>query len=439
MNAGRSSHPAKVLYIASRFPALSETFVWQELLEVRRQGISVTTASLYTAAKTSDPVLESLRIETMVVYCEFGTWLLRAGSEVARYPARSLRTVLLAVTDAFTPATGSLRDRLRFPLQAVAAMTVSAEGRRRNVTHIHAHMANSPATVAMYAAYQLRVPFSFTGHANDLFVHRCLLVQKLRRSAFVVCISRWHRDLYKAVVPLADARAPIIRCGVAPVAVPDSPSATAAGVNGPLRILAVGRLVPKKGFDLLLAALAQLDVAFAWTCSIIGEGPQHARLDAMVRQLGLSDRVSLLGSATNETVLGALRATDLFVLPCRVDPESGDKDGIPVVLMEAMAAGVPCIAGDLPAIRELVIHSKTGLLVPRDEVLALTEAISRLAASPEIRAELSRAAKIHVQTEFDRSANAAKLIHFFRSGAGVSASANATLLPPDHSDSAQLV
>jgi glycosyltransferase involved in cell wall biosynthesis len=273
-------------------------------------------------------------------------------------------------------------------------------------------MAHVPATIAMYAARQLGVPFSFTGHANDLFTQRSLLREKLLRSAFTACISRWHRDFYRTLADLPDSRLPIVRCGVE---MPDSPLSRRRPETADFRILSVGRLVPKKGFEVLLHAVAELvRRGRPIQCRIAGNGPQRETLERLRRDLALEDAILFEGPVSNATVKTMLRDVDLFVLPCQVDA-SGDRDGIPVALMEAMAAGVCTVSGDLPAIRELIEHRVSGWLVPPGDAEALAGGLETLMTDDDLRAHLAEAGRRHVASEFSLNTNVDRLIDALRS------------------------
>jgi hypothetical protein len=254
----------------------------------------------------------------------------------------------------------------------------------------------------MYAAIQLGAPFSFTGHANDLFQRRELLKRKLERAAFVACISHWHREMYRKIAPADDTVYGIVRCGVDVQSWNPSPPIAASG----LHLLTVGRLVEKKGIDSLIRVLSGHP---DWRLTIAGDGPEGPRLQQLAHQTNAADRIEFLGTVNNQKVRELLKSCDVFVLPCRRD-SAGDQDGIPVALMEAMACGVPVVSGDLPTIRELITNGTSGLLVNNPADLgALTEAIQKLADAPTLRSTMGAAARADVEIEFALDANVTRL------------------------------
>lgn len=401
----------RILYVASLLPSLSETFVYNELFALRARGIRVAAASVHSPARShGDTRVDALVGEAIPVYGRGPLSLLAdVFLEMMTRPVRAMGTVGHALFDALYAADVKLVRRLKIIWQVLAALALARRVRPLGIVHIHAHMAHVPTTIAMYAARQLRISFSFTGHANDLFPQRVLLREKLTRASFVACISEWHRDFYRRIVDLGEERFPVVRCGVAVPVLRCSERSN----SGTSRILSVGRLVPKKGFDILVRAVAQLVAGGQRVrCHIIGGGPQHDALAALIRDLSLTEHVELAGPQNNATVWAALADTDLFVLPCRVDP-TGDRDGIPVVLMEAMAAGVCVVSSDLPAIRELVQHEKTGLAVRPDDVGALVAVLQNLLDRPELRQRLARGGQRWVEVEFSREKNIDRLITAF--------------------------
>lgn len=411
LTAMLSQRPVRVAYIAGVFPLPSETFVYREVRELRRRGWLVTTVALRDPSVRPEE-LEDLHYDTITVYGDglkptlSGFW-----SEVMDQFFVTMGTLLTAFGDAIAPGepTG-LKTRLQLVPQAVLGIGLARRLLQDGVSHIHCHFAHAPTTIGMYAAMQLKTSFSFTGHANDLFQRRALLKKKIERSAFVNCISHWHRAFYRSVAPGNNAVYPLVRCGVDTASWTGQPHPTG---DGRFRILTVCRLVEKKGVDLLLRGLAawkpeNLD----WTLTIAGDGEKRVELERLSQVLGIAPRVEFLGAVDNSKVRELLQQASVFALACRTD-SAGDRDGIPVVLMEAMACGVPVISGDLPAIRELVEPDVTGLLVKPDDVNEWATALNKLITNSDLRHHMSANGMARVQGEFDLSTNVTKLQGLF--------------------------
>jgi colanic acid/amylovoran biosynthesis glycosyltransferase len=402
MSASNGAGEHKVLaYLATSLPSRSETFVYREIRELRQRQWRVLVTSLYPPDASLGAGFDDLTRGSSIVY---GRRLVAAASaEALGHPLRSLATVAQACRDALTPGEAlSARQRAKLLVQAAAGLGLARELRRHEVAHIHCHFAHAPTSVGMYASMQLGIPFSFTGHANDLFQRRSLLRRKLERADFVACISRFHRELYDGIVTEARSRYRVIRCGV------DmqewSPVVLAPAEGRPLRVLSVARLVPKKGIDVLLRAIADLtrDVELR----VAGDGPERERLVALADELGCTERVTWLGPIDNDAVRAEMRAADVFVLPCKSDG-AGDRDGIPVVLMEAMACGLPAVSGDLPAIRELIEDGVSGGLVPGGDDAALGALLATL--SDATRRAWGTAGRNKVEREFSLELNVSRL------------------------------
>jgi glycosyltransferase involved in cell wall biosynthesis len=379
-------HRSAIAYVAARLPTLSETFVYRELLGLRSRGRTIVPVTVRKpAGPFADPALNQLAAEVTQVYS--------AASVLALVPAFLMRPLAFfrAYDDGCRADIDVYKVRLKFIFQAWMGLATAWRLRGKGIDHVHAHLANTPATVALYLARGLGARFSFTGHANDLFVHREALEFKLEQAAFVSSISRWHQSFYDGIS--RGGSRPIIRCSVA------MPELAAEGAN----IVSVGRLVAKKGFDLLIRAFARLDRA-GLRLIIAGDGPERAALQALAESEGVADRVDLLGAKPHADALEVIRSGAIFALPCRTS-STGDRDGIPVVLMEAMAAGKPVIAGRLETIAELVEDGTSGLLVPPDDVEALTEALRRLVDDPDIGRLMGLAGRKHVADEFSDDIN----------------------------------
>lgn len=385
--------PAAILYIGSYLPALSETFVYREMRGLRGRGRRVIAASVHRPdAFPDDPVLAALAREALVIY----DWRTAIALPVAalRHPA----LVIGALGDALTADHPSITSRAKHVVQALAGITIGWRLRGRGIGAVHAHMANVPATIALYAARSLGARFSFTGHAADLFVERAALAFKLRHAAFIAAISHWHQRFYDEVIPGLEDRRPIVRCSVAlPETIQDEG----------LDIVVVARLVAKKGIALLIEAFAAARLP-DWTLRILGDGPERAALEQLAAQSGVAERVLFEGARPHASCLAAMATAGMVVLPCRT-ADNRDRDGIPVVLMEAMAAGRAVIAGDLPTIRELVYDGENGLLTPPDDAATLAAVIRRLAGDAPLRRMLGTAARETVAREFADDINLDRL------------------------------
>ncbi len=409
--------------MVARFPVRSETFVYREIRALRRRGWAVHVASLYHSPINGDPSFADLAQDLIGLYGPKTFSTVRVASvELLAHPVASVKTLIRAALDAVAPGE-PLAITLRFKLmaQAWAAMALAHRLRDLGVNHIHCHFAHSPTTVGMYAARQLSIPFSFTGHANDIFHRRVLLGRKLRRAGFVSCISHWHRVFYREICAKDDTHYRIIRCGI-DIGAWTVNQAKVQQVAEPaaLRILTVARLVEKKGIDTLIRALHDLRVRHQVTArlTIAGDGPDRNGLELLSQSLGCARQITFLGSVSNEAVMGLMHDADLLSLPCRTD-SCGDRDGIPVVLVEAMACGLPVIAGDLPAIRELIEHNVSGILVDGSAVTQLADEIAALHADPGRRHCLAAAARQRVESEFSMDLNVERLEAAFAAQSGM--------------------
>jgi colanic acid/amylovoran biosynthesis glycosyltransferase len=393
----------KVLYLSSVLPKRSETFVYREILGLQALGLKIGVASLNQPERDlGEDALDRMGAGAVTVYAAgYGRLLLDALDFLIFHPLRGATVIATATMDALFAGDLKLRDRPKVVFQGLAALALARRLARCSYTHIHIHMAHAAATVGMYAAKALRIPFSFTGHAADLFRERCLLEQKLRRAAFVACISKWHRDWYRTICNRPDGDYPVIRCGV------DVPVAPLPGRSDPpLTLLGLGRLVPKKGFDMLIEACRILvDGGIALDCTIAGDGPELARLRSLADGLP----VNFPGAVAHRDVPSLLEGKDVFVLPCRISRD-GDRDGIPVVLMEAMAQGICAVSGDLPTIRELISDNRNGCLVAPGDADSLASCLRKLAADPALRASLAREGRKCIEEEFSSAKNLDRML-----------------------------
>ena len=401
-------------YITST--GVGNAWVGNELMSLADQGIPFRLHSLHQPTSTffkSERVGE-IASQTNYIY-PLGAGrvivsLLLAPFLFPRYFFPALWNSLFGRKESFTV-------RLKSFLHFCVACVWARDLRHQKVSHIHSQWINSCGTVGMYAAWLLGKSFSFTGHAADLFRERCALKDKISRAQFIVCISSFHRDFY--IAEGADPDKLIINyCGIDPSQF--SPvSATDPNVQNsqgrPLRLLSAARLVEKKGFKYLISAcksLAEKGVDFE--CVIAGDGPLLNQLEEQIVQHNLAGRVSLTGlPLLQEDIPDFMRGGDIYCLPC-VWASDGDVDGLPQMLMEAMACGVPVISTRLVGIADLIEDGETGLLAEPNDVDDLSEKIGRLIRDKSLRDRFSESGREKVKSEFDLSNCLEPLLNKFR-------------------------
>ncbi|MFP6640019.1 MAG: glycosyltransferase family 4 protein [Myxococcota bacterium] len=399
---------AKILYLSSEIPALSETFVYREVLALRSLGLDIETASVRSpASDLGEDALTELAQSTRPIYSlGFARTCADVLSESRHHFVRTLSTLSRVMRDALFSTDVSATGRPKVVWQGLAAIGLASRLRSTDIGHIHCHFADVPTTIGMYVALQLGITFSFTGHANDLFPGRSLLKEKLQRALFVNCISAWHRRFYQSIVARDDDALPIVRCGVDLSVCTETP----APAGDSLRVLGVGRLVPKKGFDVLLRAVRAIALSGGPSIQVtlVGGGVCEAELRKLADAVPEPARIEMLGETQNQRVIELMGQADVFVLPCRITA-SGDRDGIPVVLMEAMARGRCVIAGDLETIRELVEDQVSGILIPPGDQSELERVLTSLAADRSRIDLLGQAGRRRVKEEFSLDLNAARM------------------------------
>lgn len=406
--------PLRVAYVMSRFPKISETFILYEM-------------EMVSAGGTAIELYPMLRERTDVMHPEAAAWvdrahfqpfvsgaIVRANLAMARRRPRAYFGALWAM---IAGTWGSLNFMVGglgiFPKVVRAAVELE----RMGVDHVHCHFASHPALAGFLIHRLTGIPFSFTAHGSDLHVDRHMLPQKVDEAAFVVAISEDNRQLIldecSSTVHDPSARVHVVHCGVdTSVFAPIGPAGPRGRPDAPrrraLELLCVGTIHEVKGQVQLLEATRRLvaDGVDVRT-TFIGDGPDEDALRAAAADLG--DRVVLRGRQPRPEVVAAIAAADILVAPS-VPTAGGKREGIPVVLMEAMASGVPVVASRLSGIPELVRDDHSGVLVPPGDVDALVEALRGLAADPERRARLGAAARSHVMAEFDQRTNADRLV-----------------------------
>ena len=403
----------RVAYIMGRFPKLTETFVLLEILAVERQGVTVGVHPLVRERGG----LQHPEAAPLVARARYLPWLswpiVRSNLHWLRTSPRAYGGALWAL---LRGTWGSRRFFLGalalFPKTAHAARLMVADG----VDHVHCHFASHPAAAGFLVWRLTGIPFSFTAHGSDLHVDRHMLREKVAEAAFVVTVSEYNRRLILDECPgTPPDHVVVVHCGVDTAAV--TPAA-ARGDGGPLTVLCVGTMHEVKGQRHLIEACRLLrDQGVAVRAVLVGGGPDLEALERQVAAAGLDGTVQVLGQATRPQVLAHLRAADVLVAPS-VPTRQGKREGIPVALMEGMAAGLPVVASRLSGIPELVEDGASGLLVPPGDPTALAAALRTLAQDPELRHRLATAGRARVLADFDLHRSAAELAHHFTAATG---------------------
>lgn len=399
----------KVAYVMSRFPKLTETFVLYEMLAVEEQGVDV---ELYPLLREREPILhpDAIPLCERAHFQPFLSWPILRSQLI--YLRRSPRTYLATLWRLLRGTWGSLNfftgALAIFPKSAHAARLMAADG----VDHVHCHFSNHPAVAGFVIRRLTGIPFSFTAHGSDLHVDRRMLCAKVAEAAFVVPVSDYNRELIiEECGPGARGKLAVIHCGV------DTqffrPAET--NVESPFSIVCVGKLHEVKGQTYLVEACRLLaEAGVDLVCTLIGDGPDRRALTQQIANSGLEGRVTILGERDRLQIAALLETAHVLAAPS-VPTRSGKREGIPVVLMEAMSAGLPVVASRLSGIPELVADGVSGLLVPPRDAAGLADALRRLHDDPSLRWALGGNGRETVIREFDVRKNAAELVRRFES------------------------
>lgn len=401
----------KVVYVVSMFPSWPETFILREIKTLLNDGVDVRIVSM---RHSSDKLVQTDAHDLLSRVHYPSPWFSSLVSVLRELLSQPVRTARVPI--------GIVLQQWRRPAVMLKGLVTwyRAIGLLKDVEvfdpdHIHAHWATYASTGAMILAGHLGKSFSFTAHAHDIFTEDQLMNEKLRAAAFVATISRYNRKYLRARYPAAEeANIEIVHCGVPGRERPDvAGPADLLARQAPL-ILSVGRHDEVKGFPTLLKACRLLrDQGMEFRCEIVGDGPLRKSLEREIQELNLEDYVHLVGARPFQEVERKLERADVFVLPSQKAP-SGNMDGIPVALMEAMASGTPVISTRISGIPELVENGHTGLLVPPADPVALARSLRRMLEEPALRARCIEGARLKVSREFNAENEARKLLNLIK-------------------------
>lgn len=430
--AGQPPAPGRVAYVVESFPGISQGFLVEELRQLERMGLALHVYTLQPGDRAARPVAEAIRAPLTCVSRLDGRgrtfsgsvrehW--RAHARIAtRHPLRwaaALRAALsLAWTHRDVDERSGLRPRHPHLEDFLQAGAIAGDLLQRpDVAHLHSHRCDRVATVTWLAARMSGRSYSFTAHASD--IHRAdanprdLLERKMGHAAFVATCTHANARTLRARHPRPGEVRTVFHGLDTDWFAPAVVDPSSARLARPL-ILSVGRLVARKGFDQLLEACARLrDDGVDFQCVIVGEGGSGAEpLRRQIEQRKLRERVCLLGAVTREELRGLYAHAHVFALPCQVT-ETGDRDGFPDALAEAMAMGVPVVSTDVSAIPEVIEDGVHGLLVAPRDPAALATALDRLLADTALRSRCAAAARERACERFDSRRTSAELHGLF--------------------------
>lgn len=402
----------KVAYVISAFPCFSEAFILRELEELSKRGVSI---EIFSLKRLHEPILQKNVskflpsthylpfIFSFKLWCDNLWWFVRA-------PGRFLRCLWTIISECYANPEILLKTLAIVPKSVSFAKLAKESG----VRHIHAHFASYPTTTALIIHRLTGIPFTFSAHAHDIFYSTALLKPKFNESKRVFTVSEYNRKYIAELFP--DLKTEKIELLRSPADC-DAYRYRDPGPDMPFIILSIGRLMPTKGFSDLVEACGILKKdGIDFTCRIIGGGPMRNELTTEIEERELEGSVILLGAVSEEKLLEEYSEASLFVLACTPAKTRDVQDGLPAVLVEAMAIGVPVISTAISGIPELVIDGQTGVLVPPRDPAALAKAIKRLYNDLALRQSFARNGRQKVEREFNIKKNVDRLTEEYFSG-----------------------
>ncbi|MEM6352206.1 MAG: glycosyltransferase [Cyanobacteria bacterium P01_D01_bin.14] len=387
-------------FLLKTYPKLSETFILNEILELERQGLNLHIFSLRNRTdRRAHPGVA--QVKAPVTYLP---------TLLPKFDAASETTLIETQLKLFNRDSATYLKALEFYLsrhedrrlhEFLQGGYLAWQMQQLGVTHLHVHFANVPAATAEIAQFFCQIPYSITAHAKDIYLSDpAALDRRIGKAEFVLTCTDYNRrylnNLSSSLTPIHLAYHGLDLSRFQPV----------PKVNNdvPL-IMSVGRFCEKKGFPYLLEALNTLkQIGQPFRSLIVGYGELEGQIRQQIHDLDLEEHVILLGKQTQDQLIEHYRQADVFVLPCLVTKD-GDRDGIPNVLLEAMAMEIPVISTDISGISELVQPNQNGVLVPEKNALALTQALESLLRQPELQRPMGQAGRRSVLAKFGLSNN----------------------------------
>ncbi|RMG65393.1 MAG: colanic acid biosynthesis glycosyltransferase WcaL [Calditrichaeota bacterium] len=409
-----STASGSVAVLLKGFPRISETFILNELLLLEEAGLQLTVYALRNPGESQ--VHEKVKhLRAPVRYIPDYFWPNFAGivwanlKQFFRQPSRYWPAFSFALRRSLRRWSASTIKRF-----SQAAYLVEHYLRKERPDQIYAHFSHGPTTVAYFARWLTGIPYSFSAHAKDIYLQEdTFLRAKVDGAKFVVTCTGFNVQHLRRVAQNPE-KIHLCYHGV---------DVSQFSFRGPRRemgrppvILSVGRFVPKKGFPVLIKALSHLHSrGVDFRAYLIGGGELKPQLKALTAELGLTEKVALLGKMPQEKLLSYYQQADILALACQVEAD-GDRDGIPNVLVEAMAMGIPVVSTQVSGIPELIHDGRNGLLVEQKDPVALADALQQLIEQPELAGRLAAAARWTVEQNFNARVNVRKILHLLVGG-----------------------
>ena len=397
-----------IAYLSSEIPLLSTTFIYDEIFALQKRGIEVIPISVRYPTVTA---VELKKLLEEIHFLDNQKWKSLISSNlkmIFKHPIRYCIAFFLLLSDIFKIGVINL-DAVKLFYHFLQASQVANILETHGCQHLHIHFAHVPTQIGMYASSIAQIPFTFTSHANDLFERVILLEEKVRRSKTAITISEYNRK-FMIERGCDSEKIKIVRCGI------DTKQYEFMEFNNipekPL-IISLGRLVEKKGMDTLILALKELvDSRNSFKAEIAGYGLLMDELNSLVSHNKLNSEINFKGKIAHEDVFPWMRQSDIFVLACK-QASNGDRDGIPVVLMEAMAVGIPVVSTQISGIPELIEDGVSGFLAKPNDPESLAEAMNKVLKGEKTIGKITKAARQRIVDEFDRDKNIERLLDIF--------------------------
>jgi glycosyltransferase involved in cell wall biosynthesis len=402
----------RVAIVLKGYPRLSETFIAQEILGLERAGLDLALVALRHPTDTKrHPVHDEIKAPVLYLPEYLHDQPGRVFKALLKCLPRPGFWMALAAT-----ARDLLKDRTRNRIRRFGQAVVLAAELPERVGWLHAHFIHTPASATAYASMITGIPWTCSAHAKDIWTSPDWeLAGKLTNNRWTVtCTRTGYEHLRQLGGPNARVHLSYHGLDLARFGHFEGEHSRRDGSDpaDPVRIVSVGRAVPKKGYDVLLKALAKLPGELNWRFEHIGDGEVIRALKAQADELGIADRLTWRGAMDQKDVLATYRASDIFALACRITPD-GDRDGLPNVIVEACSQGLVCVSTTISGVPELLTDSVNGRLVPPEDPDALAVVIEELIRNPDQRHALGNAAEARVRADFDFHTSIRQLVDLF--------------------------